>query len=104
MGTLVEALKTDIIWKAINKRAITRVFPYVERWLNENQYENIEDYRPHIEKIFREVFPNEGVKITKMYKRPFGFELHICGGIFQIKIPIRNNKYDVSANIKKECV
>lgn len=95
--------KTQIIWNEINEKAIQRTFSYVERWLHENQYEDINDYRPHIEKIFQEVFPEKGVKITKMFKRPFGFELHICDGILQIKIPIRHNKYDVSAKILREC-
>ena len=103
MSNAANIEKSEIIWKQINEKAIQRVFPYVERWLHENKYEDINDYRPHIEKIFQEVFPEKGVKITKMCKRPFGFELHICDGIFQIKIPIRNDKYDVTARIVKEC-
>ena len=100
---VMETDKTMIVWNNFLNKAVERVFPFVERWLHENQYEDIKDYQDALIKIFLEIFPDKNVKITKMYKRPFGFELHICDGIFQIKIPIRHNKYDVTARIVKEC-
>lgn len=39
------------------------------RWLDENEYENIEDYRAVLQKALPEDF-----KIIAMTKRPFGFK------------------------------
>ena len=95
---------TDKFWKEFvgNAKHVTRYFPYVERWLHENQYENINDYLPHIRKIFQEYYPE--AEVVKMYKRPFGFLVNIYGGSLVIRIAIKGGKYDIYAEIKKNCV
>ena len=42
------------------------------RWLDEREYENINDYA----KVIREVLPKEMI-MTKMNKRPFGFNFTV---------------------------
>lgn len=39
------------------------------RWLDESEYENIQDYQKHLQK-FADIYD---VQITKMVKRPFSF-------------------------------
>jgi hypothetical protein len=53
-----------------------KLFPLMEqlsgRWMDESKYENIADYQARIQK---ELPP--GFIITKMIKRPFGFEFTV---------------------------
>jgi hypothetical protein len=52
------------------------IMPLIEnladRWLDESEYEDINDYAPVIQKVMP-----KGFVITAMTKRPFGFRFHI---------------------------
>ncbi len=52
----------------------------MNRWCDEGQFENINDYKkvlaPHVEKV--------GGRITKMIKRPFGFEYELGGCLYRM--------------------
>jgi hypothetical protein len=50
------------------------------RWQDEGKYENIDDYG----KVIAKNLP-KGFKLSRMTKRPFGFEFSINGGLYAIK-------------------
>jgi len=58
------------------------------RWQDEGKYENIEDYRKVIEKSLP-----AGFSITKMTKRPFGFQFKI-GTEAEYAIIVSGRKYE----------
>ena len=49
-----------------------RIWYLYERWQDEQEYEKIEDYAKPFER-----FIPEGFKLTKMTKKPFGFQFTI---------------------------
>lgn len=94
-------INTDKVFKKVsNSQAMKNCLNLAERWNDEKEYEDIEEYLPAVRRIFETDFPE--ANITKIYKKPFGFNMHINGGIFHIKIKLLKTKYDVSANVKKE--
>lgn len=52
------------------------------RWMDESQYEDINDYQKPLNPIAEKC----GVKIVKMTKRPFGCIFAVDGKEFQLKI------------------
>lgn len=58
------------------------------RWMDEREYENIEDYAAPINKVLEPM----GYKVEKMYKRPFGFTTQIGDYIIRYKMTSRNIK------------
>lgn len=94
-------INTDKVFKQVsNSQAMKNCLNLVERWNDEKEYEDIKEYLPAVRRIFEAEFPE--ANITKIYKKPFGFDMHINGGIFRISIKLLKTKYDVSANVKKE--
>jgi hypothetical protein len=62
------------------------------RWADECEYEDIADYQKVIETAIRKR-KVKGLKITKMLKRPFGFECEIMKGKYRITRPMTNYGY-----------
>lgn len=60
------------------------------RWQDEKQYEDIKDYAEPIAKLAKKV---RGVKIGKMFKRPFGCEFTVAGKTFRLKVTARAYEY-----------
>lgn len=86
--------------KISNSNAMKNCLSLADRWNDEKAYEDINDYLLAVRRIFEPDFPE--ANITKIYKKPFGFDIAINGGIFHIKIKLLKTKYDVSAVVKKE--
>lgn len=61
-----------------------------ERWVDEHEYEDINDYaeyiRPYIE------YKGEA-KILKMIKKPFGFKIAVQEAIYQFKVTKNSYEY-----------
>ena len=51
-----------------------------ERWLDEKEYEDINDYKAPIEAIAKKF----DVQILKMTKRPFGFQFRLHGAYYVV--------------------
>ena len=60
-----------------------------ERWLNEKDYEDINDYLPIIAQVGEEY----GVSIVKMTKRPFGFHFMVGDRTFAMAVNSRSISY-----------
>jgi hypothetical protein len=52
------------------------------RWQDEKEYENIEDYKKALEPRATPF----GATITKMSKRPFGFDFTVEGGTYSLRV------------------
>jgi len=59
------------------------------RWLDEKDYEDINDYLPVVVKTADEF----GVSIVKMTKRPFGFHFSVDGRTFAMTVNTRTISY-----------
>ena len=59
-----------------------------ERWADEKEYENIEDYR----KPLLSHCETHGVTITKMLKEPFGCELTADGYSYRLTVKLTKTK------------
>ena len=62
------------------------------RWADEFEFEDIAEYRKVIEKKLAAIKAN-GCKITKMTKRPFGFECSFMGAKYRVKCGARSMSY-----------
>lgn len=76
-------------------KALDRMGYLASRWMDESQYEDINDYRANL--ITFVATNNLGVTITKMVKRPFGCEFTVDG-------QPQRYRYTVKANGRAECV
>jgi hypothetical protein len=56
------------------------------RWLDERQYEDINDYQKPLNPIAQRF----GIQITKMNKRPFGFNFTVDG--FNFTLAVKGNQ------------
>jgi hypothetical protein len=59
------------------------------RWLDEKDYEDINDYRAPVQQIA----DGFGVTIVKMTKRPFGFHFSVDGRTFAMTVNTRSISY-----------
>jgi len=66
------------------------------RWLDEKDYEDINEYAVLFETFIKEV----GGKLVSMTKRPFGFKCNIGGFIFHYKVSSGYYKYEYISSAK----
>lgn len=55
----------------------------VSRWADEKEYEDIEEYRPHLAALMP-----EGAEVTRMTRRPFGCFVKFGDWTYQVKCPL----------------
>jgi hypothetical protein len=73
--------------------ALERCMCYLsERWADEREYENIADYKSHIEVTLSDL-KIVGFTITKMTRRPFGFVATYKGAEYKFKAGARCYEY-----------
>lgn len=74
---------------AIYKAAEQTVINLAGRWIDESQYEDIEDYAKPLIPIVAQL----GGKVVKMNKRPFGFDFEIGGARYQVRCTATTYSY-----------
>ena len=72
--------------------ALDRMGYLASRWMDESQYEDINDYKQNLQKFIDD--NKLGVVVTKMFKHPFGCEFTVDGQRF---------RYTVRANGVAKC-
>jgi len=60
------------------------------RWLDESEFENIEDYGLPLIPVAAE----SGVEITKMCKKPFGCEFTTDGRVYRLSVHYNGGSYE----------
>ncbi len=64
------------------------------RWADEKEYEDIADYRGVIQRRLEGIEDAAGIEITKMLKRPFGFECNFRGAKYRVTSGARGYGYN----------
>lgn len=62
------------------------------RWADEKEYEDIAQYQKYIETELATIDATD-VAITKMIRRPFGFECNFMGAKYRITCGARSSEY-----------
>jgi len=76
-------MKNETAGKFFND-SLDRMAYLASRWMDEAQYEDINDYKKNLQKFSDD--NGLGVTITKMVKRPFGCEFTAVGERFRYTI------------------
>ena len=89
---------TEAEQKAVNfyNDAESTISYLAQRWSDEKEYENIDDYKKPLE----EMAEKSGVKIQKMIKKPFGCLFSVENQEFQLSLSPAG-KYKVSRKLAK---
>lgn len=62
------------------------------RWVDEQGYESISTYKKHLQKVIA-TKTNRKVQITKMLRRPFGFECSFNGASYRVWFKMSTSEY-----------
>lgn len=85
----------DFMFGLLTKLEIGLMNAY-DRWQDEHEYEDINDYAVFV----RSTLEACGAKLTKMTKRPFGFQMEWAGIVWQISANSREVKSKGIARVK----
>lgn len=82
-ASMSEALRRQTALDIYNKtgKLFTSLF---ERWLDEREFESIADYQKVLASAIRKV--TAAAKVTKMTKRPFGYEYTLGGCTYAVTL------------------
>lgn len=81
------------LWKKINDENSNLLFELRERWADEGEYEDINEYLAVIQKCIPEAF--------KIYKRPFGIDCKADDGILNVSVKVKGHYLQLDAKSKK---
>ena len=83
---MVEKIKSIINCDAVGQ-AFYNLF---DRWQDESEYEDINDYGKAIVSTINKNFPNYGATLVKATKEPFGVILQIGAAKFHVFVKLKN--------------
>ena len=72
-----------------NEKVGNCFFNLYDRWLDESEYEDINQYGDVIIKTINDQFPQFGASLVSSTKRPFGVKIDLDGQKFHIQIKIK---------------
>jgi hypothetical protein len=73
------------ITKIINNKVVANAFfNLYDRWRDESEYEDINDYGKSLAKTIAKEFPNEDIKFVSATKRPFGVKVSVSGKVVHL--------------------
>jgi hypothetical protein len=81
METLKEIIKNEKVGNAF--------FNLYDRWLDESEYEDINDYGKAIVKTIAKEFPSCDIKLVQTTKEPFGVKVKMNGSTYSVWIKIK---------------
>lgn len=87
-------MKANELWQKVNSEDANFLFYLWERWQDEKEYEDIQEYLKAIQKSIPEAF-----KITK---RPFGIVCECDDGQMHIQIKRQGNYLKMFGKIKRK--
>lgn len=104
---LAPNLPAHLATKELRQAANTAVFDKMsniiaqlyDRWMDEKEYEDFNEYSKCMERILKETCPD--VKFIKATKRPFGCQVQIPGMPYQTQLQLANG-YLGWAQVKKK--
>lgn len=81
------------LWEKINNENAELLCNLRERWSDEHEYEDINDYLDVIKNHIPEAF--------KIYKRPFGIDCQTDDGVLNVSVKVKGNYMQLVAKDKK---
>lgn len=72
-----------------NEKVGNCFFNLYDRWRDESEYEDINQYGDVIIKIINDQFPQFGASLIASTKRPFGVKINLDGQKFHIQIKLK---------------
>lgn len=72
-----------------NEKVGNCFFNLYDRWRDESEYEDINQYGDVIIKTINNQFPQFGASLVASTKRPFGVKINLDGQKFHIKIKLK---------------
>lgn len=92
-----------IVTGVLNNGALLSNLIYLwERWADEKEYEDFNDYENNMKALFVENYPNPAIKFLSSTKRPMGFKIEISGNVFHIYLKIRGNSANLAGKRLKK--
>ena len=80
MERLKEIVNNDNIWNAF--------YNLYDRWRDESEYEDINDYGKAIAKTIAKEYPSYDIKLVQTTKRPFGVKIKTNSSTYSVWIKI----------------
>ena len=74
-----EERKNAIVSIINNEKVCNTFFNLYDRWRDESEYEDINEYGRIIANVIAKEFPNYNVRLAQSTKRPFGVKIEIMG-------------------------
>jgi len=72
-------------------KSLEKLLTYLySRWMDENQYEDINDYGVNLKTAVEAI----GGEFIKMNKKPFGFTFKLADSFYQIKVTSKSYEYN----------
>lgn len=72
-----------------NEKVDNCFFNLYDRWRDESEYEDINEYGNVIIKTINDQFPQFGASLVSSTKRPFGVKINLDGQKFHIQIKLK---------------
>lgn len=72
-----------------NEKVGNALYNLYDRWLDESEYEDINDYGKAIADIMAKEFPSYDIKLVQTTKRPFGVKVKMNGSTYSVWIKIK---------------
>ena len=80
----------ETLKKIVNNEKVGNAFYNLyDRWLDESEYEGINDYGKAIADIMAKEFPSYDIKLVQTTKRPFGVKVMINGSTYSVWVKIK---------------
>ena len=80
----------ETLKKIVNNEKVGNAFYNLyDRWLDESEYEDINDYGKAIVKTIAKEFPSCDIKLVQTTKEPFGVKVKINGSTYSVWIKIK---------------
>ena len=80
----------ETLKKIVNNEKVGNAFYNLyDRWLDESEYEDINDYGKAIADIMAKEFPSYDIKLVQTTKRPFGVKVKINGSTYSVWVKIK---------------
>jgi hypothetical protein len=82
----------------VNNKAVGNAFfNLYDRWLDESEYEDINEYGKAITNTIVKEFPTYNVTLIKATKRPFGVKVKVCDVDVHVWIKIKGRYASICA-------
>ena len=88
-------MRMQEFWEKFNKdeKLVDFIFYLRDRWVEEGEYESIDEYLKAIQKSIPEAY--------KVYKKPFGFKVKCTDGDVKVSVKVRGTKYALNGEFFK---